>query len=302
MVNITDYHVWVKDYYWIDGKVPVQSPVLRLKKPGPPPVFRPKEGNNRWEPRVAATRDELSDDIGTSEYFSEAHGVLVPDKTRGPYIPLWMTYQQTSRATKGMVPFVDLKSSTCRSAPISRICWVPDYKSRDGKLYTVIGGTRRWQCGQVTTFTNMVCVQDEGSPQDAEITWIPSDDLSRLEKVDRFEKRRLFDIHLRLIIGNCNALSPIMSSMFKIARSEYSKDNGRSALDLILATHRHSHSTSQPRSDRECDLLEDVSDEGSSDGDSPQPVNAPQPTVSHLYLHLFRSCRVIAQQESVIAK
>lgn len=281
------YHVWVKDYHWTDEKVPVQSPVLRLNKPGGPgplPVFRPREGNNQNEPRIAATRDELSDGIGKSEYLTEAHGVFVPDKprdpdkTRDPHIPLWVTYQQSSCATEGGVTrFVDLRSSTCSSAPISRIYWVPDYKSRDGKLYTIIGGKRRWQCERATVWTIMVCEQDEGAPQDAKITWISSDELSNLEQVDRFEKRRLFDIHWHLITNNCNAASPVMGSLFQIAKSEYSKDDGRPALNV----QKRSHLTNQPRSDHESDLLEGGSDEGSSDGDTSQSTETSQPAVSH---------------------
>lgn len=229
------YYVWVKDYHWTARKVRVQSPVLNLKRATSPPVFRPREGNNQNEPRIASSTDDLSDGIRGAEYLAEAHGIFIPNEPRRRYIPLWVTYQQSSgTAEGGQTAFVDLRSNTSRSGPISRICWVPSHRTSDGKLYTIIGGTRVWRSGKRSNQNTVVCVQEEALPEKARFVWLSSDELSRLEPMDDMEKRRLFDMHLNIILTNPRPLSEIQRIVFRIATSQRSIDNGRRALRSIL--------------------------------------------------------------------
>ena len=219
--NLPSYKVRVKDYHWTDKKVRVQSPVLNLEKTESPPVFRPKEGNNRDEPRVASTAEKLSDDVGESEYFAEAHGVFVPGETGAQHIPLWVTYQQVCSEAKGIIPFVDLRSSTCSRGPIARICWVPTHKSRDGKLYTILGGTRVFRRERKKTSRTDACVQYEDAPEGARITSLSPNELSCLDPVCPEEKQRKFLKHLRLITRNWGAAPSGMASALATARSRY---------------------------------------------------------------------------------
>ncbi|RYO77473.1 hypothetical protein DL766_005859 [Monosporascus sp. MC13-8B] len=176
------YHVWVKDYRWTARNLNlcVQSPVINLGNTVSPPVFRQLEGNNKNEPRVAETADELMDDVGEPEYATEAHGVYVPTEPRGRHLPLWVPYRQSSAAVKdGEIAFVDLTSNTTRTGSVARVCWVPDRRSPDGKLYTVISGARVWKRGRETISNTLVCVQAEGSPEKAKLIQVPSAELSR---------------------------------------------------------------------------------------------------------------------------
>lgn len=229
------YHIWVKDYHWTTKKVRVQSPILNLQRAGSPPVFRPKEGNNKNEPRVASTKEDLSDGICETEYLAEAHGIFIPNEPPHRHIPLWVTFQQTSCAIDGETSFMDLRSNVSRSASISRICWVPSYRSQDGKLYTVLGGTRVTQLGKKRTRNTMVCVQKEALPQRASFTWISAEELSCLDPLDNLEKRRLFDMHQNIILTNHKPLSEIQRIVFTLAKSPGSLDNGRRAFTSLLA-------------------------------------------------------------------
>ncbi|RYP63512.1 hypothetical protein DL769_006933 [Monosporascus sp. CRB-8-3] len=231
------YHVWVKDYHWTarNLNVRVQSPVINLGKTVSPPVFRQLEGNNKNEPRVAETADELMDDVGELEYATQAHGVYVPRKPRGRHLPLWVPYRQSSAAVKdGEIAFVDLRSNTTRTGSVARVCWVPDRRSSDGKLYTVISGARVWKRGRETISNTLVCVQAEGSPEKAKLIQVPSAELSKFTQINPLEKRRLFDLHLNLIRANHKQLSPVKRQVFGLAKSANSLDNGWRAMHSIL--------------------------------------------------------------------
>ncbi|RYP69980.1 hypothetical protein DL771_005771 [Monosporascus sp. 5C6A] len=231
------YHVRVRDYHWTarNLNVRVQSPVINLGYTVSPPVFRQLEGNNKDEPRVAETADELMDDVGEPEYATEAHGVYVPSEPQGRHLPLWVPYRQSSAAVKdGEIAFVDLSSNTSRAGSIARVCWVPGRRSSDGKLYTVISGARVWKRGRETISNTLVCVQDEGSPETAKLIQVPSVELARFTHINSFEKRRLFDLQLNLIRANHKRLSPVKRQMFGLAKSSNSLDNGWRAMHSIL--------------------------------------------------------------------
>ena len=228
ITKLPPYQVQVKDYHWTDKKVRVQSPVLKLEKTGLSPVFRPKEGKNRDEPRIASQTEELIDDVGEPEYFTDAHGLFVLDEPWAPPIPLWVTYEQVPCESEGIIPFVDLATNTCRRGSISRICWVPTHKSRDGKLYTILGGVRIVRRERMKTSQTDACVQYEDAPEGARFTSLPPDEISCLDVVCSEEKQRKFVKHLELIKRNCGAVPPGMAAMLT-AKPRPHFSNGRPA-------------------------------------------------------------------------
>ncbi|RYO83929.1 hypothetical protein DL764_009393 [Monosporascus ibericus] len=271
------YHVWVKDYHWTarDLNVRVQSPVISLGNTVSPPVFRQLEGNNKNEPRVAETADELMDDVGEPEYATEAHGVFVPRKPRGRHLPLWVPYQQSSAAVKeGEIAFVDLGSNTTRTGSIARVCWVPDRRSPAGKLYTIISGVRVWKRGRETISNTLVCVQEEGSPEEAKLIQVPSAELSEFTHISPLEKRRLFDLHLNLIRANHTQLSPVKRQVFGLAKSTNSLDNGWRAMHSILDENVPNTARSRRSVNRELLEVDEDCDDDLEYGTSPMTVRS----------------------------
>ncbi|KAL7620973.1 hypothetical protein AAE478_008284 [Parahypoxylon ruwenzoriense] len=224
------YHIPVRNYHWIHQNTIVESPILDLNSPISTLIVRPLEGTNNEEPRILGSVSDLRDDINDEERRAEAHGVFVPtDPHQTGRFPIWVPVQ-SYKCKENEVSIVNLTTLELSCAPITRICWVPDFQAPDCNLYTVIGAPR--ETLRVTRV--MVLVQQLGHPGGAKLVLHDPADLANYDKISDAQKKAFFEVQFRAIQTGSGSPSSILLNGYRVYCSPYRNEQCRRSLEEIM--------------------------------------------------------------------